>query len=115
MNKRRFAVISSHWECRTMCNVSKNCYLLILTGSILHDTFRWSRNCRCYEIPSLVVTFAEAIHWLVPIHLDPVSTLVPYYSVVVLNTLECRHKLNYGGYINMDLNTLRTGDAYLRF
>jgi len=72
-----------------MCNIHKNCYPLILTGSILQDTFSWSRNCRFYEIPSPVVTFAEAIHWVVSIHLDTVSTLAPYSSVVVLNTLEC--------------------------
>jgi len=62
INKRGFAVISSHRECRTMCNIRKNCYPLILTGSILQDTISWSRNCRFYEIPSPVVTFAEAIH-----------------------------------------------------
>jgi hypothetical protein len=85
-----------------MCNIRKNCYPLILTGSILQDTFSWSGNCRFYEIPSPVITFAEAIHWVVPIHLDPVITMAPYSSLVVLNTLECPHKLIYGGYVNMD-------------
>jgi len=82
INKRRFAVISSCREWRTLCNICKNCCPLILKGPILQDTFSWSRNCRFYEIPSSVATFAEAIHWVVPIHLDPVSTVAPYSSAV---------------------------------
>jgi hypothetical protein len=115
MNKGQFAVISSYRECRTMCNIHKKCYPLILTGSILQATFSWSRNCRFYEIRSPVVTFAEAIHWVVSVHFDPVSTLAPYSSLVVLNTLECPHKINYGGYINMDLKETKWDALVLKY
>jgi hypothetical protein len=38
MDKQRFAVFSSHRECRIMCNIRKNGFPPILTGSILQDT-----------------------------------------------------------------------------